>query len=310
YLNTLKLILSYLGVSDCDMEKGSLRCDANVSIRPVGQETFGTKTELKNMNSFSAVKRAIEHEVTRQERLILSGGKVTQETLLWDEARSVTVPMRSKEEAHDYRYFPEPDLVPFTLKGEEIEAVRQTLPEGPFAKLARLKKEHGITDYDGTILVQDPALADLFEGTVGIYPEAKKVCNWINVQVMKEVNDRKCSLRDLALTPENLAGLIRKVEEGVISNLVGKELLSEIVVSGKSVAALIEERGLAQTSDEGALESVVDEVLAANPGVVEQIRSGKTSAAGFLVGQAMKKMGGKAHPKKLNEIIQRKVSNA
>ncbi len=309
YLTALKLTLSYLGVSDCDMEKGSLRCDANVSIRPIGESKLGTKAELKNMNSFSAVRRAIDYEVERQTRLVLSGGKVVQETLLWDEAKGMTHSMRSKEQAHDYRYFPEPDLVPFIVSSEEIEKVKGTLPELPYAKLARFAAEYKVSDYDGMILVQDPSLADFFEASARAYPDVKKICNWINVQLMKELNERKCSVRDLKLTPTNFAKLIKSVDEGAVSNLAGKDILAEIVDTDRDVDAVIREKGLLQVSDDTALEKVVDEVLLANPQVVEQIRSGKGSASGFLVGQAMKKMGGKANPKKLNEIIQRRIGN-
>ena len=309
YLTALKLTLSYLGVSDCDMEKGSLRCDANVSIRPIGESQLGTKAELKNMNSFSAVRRAIDYEVARQTRLILSGGQVVQETLLWDEAKGMTHPMRSKEQAHDYRYFPEPDLVPFILRAEEIENVKRGLPELPYIKLLRLVEQYAISEYDGMILVQDRAAADFFEECAKLYPDVKKVCNWMNVQLMKELNERKCTVRDLKLTPTNFVSLIKKVEDGTVSNLVGKDILAEVVLSGQDVELVIEEKGLAQVSDDSALEKIVDDIIQSNPQVMEQIKSGKGSASGFLVGQAMKKMGGKANPKKLNEIIQRRLKN-
>ncbi|MBF0122060.1 MAG: Asp-tRNA(Asn)/Glu-tRNA(Gln) amidotransferase subunit GatB, partial [Candidatus Omnitrophica bacterium] len=270
YLTALKLTLSYLGVSDCDMEKGSLRCDANVSIRPVGESTLGTKAELKNMNSFSSVRRAIDYEVARQTRLVMAGGKVMQETLLWDEAKGMTHPMRSKEQAHDYRYFPEPDLVPFTLKADEIENVKRDLPELPYAKLVRLIDQYKISEYDGMILVQDKSMADFFEACAKLYPDVKKVCNWMNVQLMKELNDRKCSVRDLKVTPTNFTALIKNVEDGTVSNLIGKDILSDIVISGKDVGRIIEDKGLAQVSDDSALEKIVDEIIFSNPQVMEQ----------------------------------------
>lgn len=310
YLNTLKLTLQYLDVSDCDMEKGSLRCDANVSIRPAGETKFGTKTELKNMNSFSAVKRAIEHEVARQTGLVLAGERIVQQTLLWNEDRGVTIPMRSKEQAHDYRYFPEPDLVPFTLTSADIDAVRQELPELPFAKLTRFINQYGVSEYDGNILVQDKQFAEFFEKAAVLKVDTKKLCNWMNVQLTKELNDRKCGIADLKITPENLVALISKVEDGTISNLAGKDVLSEVVVSGRPVVDIIQEKGLAQVSDDGMLQTVVDEIIKENPLVIEQVRAGKSNAAGFLVGQAMKRMQGKANPKKLNEFIQRRLSNA
>lgn len=310
YLTVLKLTLSYLGVSDCDMEKGSLRCDANVSIRPKGETKLGTKTELKNMNSFSAVKRAIEYEVERQTRVLLSGGRIIQETLLWNEAKAITVTMRSKEQAHDYRYFPEPDLVPFTLGVPEIGAVRASLPELPYVKLSRFMAQHKLSEYDATIIVQDKALADFFEQCVILSLDSKKVANWLNGPLMKELNERKKSLADLSLTAEHFTLLIRKVEDGTVSNLVGKEVLTILLDTGKGVEMIIQEKGLAQVSDDSALEKVVDEVLAVNPKAVEEIKSGKTSAMGFLVGQAMKKMQGKANPKKLSEILNRRFNHA
>ncbi|NTV29192.1 MAG: Asp-tRNA(Asn)/Glu-tRNA(Gln) amidotransferase subunit GatB [Candidatus Omnitrophica bacterium] len=309
YLTALKLTLSYLNVSDCDMEKGSLRCDANVSIRPVGQTKLGTKAELKNMNSFSAVKRAVEHEVERQTRLVLSGGQVVQETLLWDDAQSITVPMRSKEDAHDYRYFPEPDLVPFTLTAAEVESVQIGLPELPSAKLGRIRQSYGINEYDATILIQDRSLADFFEDCARLYSDYKNICNWINVAVLKEIRSRKVGLADLPLKPETLAALIQRVDDGTISNLVGKDILSGLVDSGKSVDTVIAEQGLAQISDDAALEKVLDEVIAANPKTVAEVKAGKTAAMGFFVGQAMKKMQGKANPKKLNEMLTRRFQN-
>ncbi len=309
YLTALKLTLSYLGVSDCDMEKGSLRCDANVSIRPKGQEKLGTKAELKNMNSFSAVKRGLEYEVTRQTRIVLSGGKIVQETLLWNEAKGVTVPMRSKEQAHDYRYFPEPDLVPFTLAQREIDEARQALPELPYQKRIRLMSEYKISEYDATIIVQDKAFADFFEATARLYPDIKKVCNWMNVQVTSELNNRKCSITDLKLTPQHVADLIKKVEEGVVSNVVSKDILLEVLTTGKDVSRIIEEKGLAQVADDSALEAVIDSLIAENPAIVEQIKNGKSSAAGFFVGQAVKRMQGKANPKKITEILNRRFGH-
>lgn len=309
YLTALKLTLSYLGVSDCDMEKGSLRCDANVSIRPAGQTKLGTKAELKNLNSFSAVKKAIEFEVGRQTGIILSGGCVVQETLLWDESKERTLSMRSKEQAHDYRYFPEPDLVPFTLTQDRIDRVRKSIPELPYAKLERLMNAYALSRYDAFILVQDQSIADFFEACVKIYPDAKKVTNWINGPLMKELNQRRQTLAQAALLPSTLTAIISKVEDGVVSNLAGKDILTIVLNERKDVDAIIQEKGLAQVSDDGALEKVADAVLAENPKAVAEIKGGKTGAMGFLVGQAMKKMQGKANPKKLNEILTRRLQN-
>ena len=308
YLNTLKLTLQYLGISDCDMEKGSLRCDANVSIRPMGQTTLGTKTELKNMNSFRAVKVALEYEVRRHEQVITAGGKIVQETLLWDDEKAMTITMRSKEQAHDYRYFPDPDLVPFTIDYKIIDGVRAELPEPPQAKFMRFLSQYGLSDYDAHILVADPGMADFFEASLKEYPQAKKIANWLGGPVLMELNNRKLSISELKLAPKDLVSLIAKVEENVISNLVGKEVLTFMLDEGKSADEIIKEKGLAQVSDDSSLLIIIDEVIAQNPTVVEQIKSGKPNAAGFLVGQAMKKSGGKANPKKLNELITRRIT--
>jgi len=308
YLNTLKLTLQYLGVSDCDMEKGSLRCDANVSIRPTGQTTLGTKTELKNMNSFRAVKTALEYEVRRHEQVILAGGKVMQETLLWNDEKATTITMRSKEKAHDYRYFPDPDLVPFTIDSKVIDDVRAELPELPQAKFLRFLSQYGLSEYDANILVADVGMADFFEASLKVYPQAKKIANWLAGPVLMELNNRKKSIGELKLTPKDLTSLIAKVEDGLVSNLVGKEVLTAMLDESKSAEDVIKEKGLAQVSDDSSLFVIIDEVIVQNPAVVEQIKSGKPNAIGFLVGQAMKKSGGRANPKKLSELINRRIS--
>lgn len=310
YLNILKLTLQYLEVSDCDMEKGSLRCDANVSIRPVGQKEFGTKTELKNMNSFRSVKSALEYEVDRHKRVIVSGDKIAQETLLWNDEKAVTVSMRSKEQAHDYRYFPDPDLVPFTIDDKIIDQVRAELPELPQAKLERLIKQYDLSEYDAGVLIMDKAVAYFFEQCCEKYHQPKKIANWLNGAVLKEMNERKTTLSNLKLTPVRLIELIQAVEKSVVSNLAGKEVLTAMLDSGQSAGMVISEKGLAQVSDDSSLMAIVDEVINQNPTVVDQIKQGKPSATGFLVGQAMKKSGGKANPKKLNELITRRISNA
>jgi aspartyl-tRNA(Asn)/glutamyl-tRNA(Gln) amidotransferase subunit B len=310
YLNTLKLTLQYLGVSDCDMEKGSLRCDANVSIRPIGQTSLGTKTELKNMNSFRAVKMALEYEVRRHEQVIVSGGKIVQETLLWDDEKAQTRTMRSKEQAHDYRYFPDPDLVPFTVDYKIIDGVRAELPELPQVKFLRFLSQYGLSEYDANILVADRGMADFFEAALKEYPQAKKIANWLAGPVLMELNNRKTVIGELKLSPGSLVALIKNVEEGIISNLAGKEVLTAMLDEGKSAPEIIKEKGLAQVSDDSALLVIIDEVIAQNPAVVEQIKSGKPNAAGFLVGQAMKRSGGRANPKKLNELITRRITSA
>jgi len=307
YLQALKLTLQYLDVSDCDMEKGSLRCDANISLRPWGEEKLGTKAELKNMNSFKAVKTALEYEVLRQEKVLSSGGEVQQETRLWNEDKQTTFSMRSKEDAHDYRYFPEPDLVPFILDHKTVDDIKAALPEPPFVKLERLQKEFELSEYDARILIQDRTLASLFEDTFKIFPQAKAVCNWITGPLLKELNERKISVEASGLTGESFAGLLMAVEQGTISQLVGKDVLTQMIDSGNDAPCIIKEAGLAQVSDEGALEKEIDQVFQENRNVVDQIKSGKESALGFLVGQVMKKTKGKANPKMVNEIIKRRL---
>jgi aspartyl-tRNA(Asn)/glutamyl-tRNA(Gln) amidotransferase subunit B len=309
YLTKLKLTLQYLNVSDCDMEKGSLRCDANVSIREFGAPKFGTKTELKNMNSFKAVKSAIEFEVNRHTQVILSGGKIVQETLLWNEEKGITIPMRGKEQAHDYRYFPDPDLVSFTVEEELINRVKAGMPELPKEKFHRFVDTYKLSDYDASVLIQDKSISDFFESCVKSKAEPKKACNWITSVLIKEMTDRKMAIEEIKLSPENLAGLIQQVEDGVISNLTGKEVLALMLDSGKGAREIIAEKGLAQVSDDGALEQMLDDIFAAHGDVVLQVKQGKQSAIGFLVGQAMKKSQGKANPKKLGEMITRRITN-
>ncbi|MBF0521808.1 MAG: Asp-tRNA(Asn)/Glu-tRNA(Gln) amidotransferase subunit GatB [Candidatus Omnitrophica bacterium] len=307
YLQMLKLTLQYLNVSDCDMEKGSLRCDANISIRPVGQTNLGTKTEIKNMNSFKAVKEALSYEIGRQESVVRSGGVIVQETRLWDENKQMTFSMRSKEEAHDYRYFPEPDLVPFTVSEQKIEEIKTALPELPLQKQARIKERYRLNDYDSFILVQDPLVAGFFEECVTLYPDAKKICNWITGPVLQELNAKKVPITELKLSPKNLTTLIQKVEEGVVSNLVGKDILKNILETGQDAGDIIQSQGLAQVSDDGALLKIVDELIKENEKVVGQIKAGEEKAIGFLVGQGMKKMQGKANPKKITELLKRRI---
>lgn len=307
YLQTLKLTLQYLDVSDCDMEKGSLRCDANVSTREAGQEAFGTKAELKNMNSFKAVRTALEFEEKRQREVLTSGGRIVQETRLWNEEKGVTIAMRSKEEAHDYRYFPEPDLVPFAIDESMIAEIRRTIPELPRQKLERFLSEYRLSEYDARIIVGDPRIARFFEACAGLYKDAKKICNWLNGPLLQELNARKVGLSGVKVRPEDLISIIEKVDENALSNLAAKEALKQVLDSGKDALSVIRDAGLAQVSDTGELEGIVDEVIRENPKVMDQIRDGKESAAGFLVGQAMRKTQGKANPKVIGEIVKRKL---
>lgn len=307
YLQTLKLILKYLNVSDCDMEKGSLRCDANISVRPKGQATLGTKSEIKNLNSFKAVKLALEYEEERHRRMVASNETIVQETRLWDENNGKTKSMRSKEEAHDYRYFPEPDLVPFIVEEAAIESIRQSLPEFPREKQARFLRQYGLSDYDAGILVADSDLAHFFETCLKDFPQPKKICNWISGPLLKELNERNISVVQLKLTPTSFATLVRLVEEGTLSNLAGKDVLSEMIATGRPVEDIIAEKGLRQISDNSELEEYVNEVLASNPNAVEEIKNGKQQALGFLIGQTMKKTQGKANPKIVGELIKRRL---
>ena len=309
YLTTLKLILQYLNFSDCDMEKGSLRCDANISIREKGQRQLGTKTELKNMNSFRAVKAALEFEENRHRKLLSSGQKMIQETRLWNDEKAVTISMRSKEDAHDYRYFPEPDLVPFVIDEAALQEIKSAIPELPREKFERFLKDYKLSEYDAQVLVQNQELAGFFEQCCTFTPETKKVCNWLMGPVLQEWNVRGGKISSLAMQPQELCDLIKKVEDGVISNLAAKDVLKIKLDTGKTMDAIIMEQGLTQVSDDGTLEKLLEEILTENTQVVEQIRQGKESAMGFLVGQAMKKTQGKANPKKIKELIKRRFDN-
>lgn len=308
YLQALKLTLQYLHVSDCDMEKGSLRCDANISLREAGTGPFGTKAEVKNMNSFKAVRCALEFEEKRQKEVLTSGGRIVQETRLWNEEKAMTLPMRSKEEAHDYRYFPEPDLVPFVLNESVIAPIRRSLPELPRQKFERFRQRYGLSEYDANIIVANQDMADFFEACAKLHKDTKKISNWLNGPLLQEMNTRKIGLKDMHIAPEDLIAIIQKMDENVLSNLAAKEALKHMVDTGKNAAAVIQEKGLAQVCDSGALERIVEEVIRQHESVAQQIREGKESAVGFLVGQAMRQSQGKANPKMIGEIIKNKLS--
>ncbi len=309
YLTTLKLILQYLHVSDCDMEKGSLRCDANISIREKGDGRFGTKTEIKNMNSFRAVKAALQFEANRHQKLLSSHQRIIQETRLWNEEKAMTISMRSKEEAHDYRYFPEPDLVPFVVDEKTLTQIKASLPELPQEKFGRFLNEYKISGYDAQIIIQDPELSLFFEKCCQLTREIKKVCNWLIGPLLQELHTRKAAITQLSLTPDDVVNLIKKVDSGILSNLVAKDVLKLKLDTGQSIDTIIIEQGLTQVSDDGTLEKIIAEILGENDRVVEQIKQGKESAIVFLVGQAMKKTQGKANPKKIGELIKRRFQN-
>jgi aspartyl-tRNA(Asn)/glutamyl-tRNA(Gln) amidotransferase subunit B len=306
YLTELKAILQYLGVSTCDMEKGEMRCDANVSLRPAGQAAFGTKAEIKNLNSFKAVRDAIEAEIVRQAKLLKEGGRVVQETRLWDDAARETRPMRSKEEAHDYRYFPEPDLVPLAADPELIERLKRAQPELPRARRARFVEKLGLSDYDAGVLTASRILADYFEAAVaaskgGVKPKA--VANWVGTEFLAKLNASGGWTEGRAMSAGRLAELLSLVEDGTLSGKLAKEVFAQAWDSDESPAALVKKQGLAQVSDEGQLRAWAEEAIREAPKAVQDFQSGNERAIGALVGAVMKKSKGKANPGKINELL-------
>ena len=305
YLTTLKSILLFARVSDCNMEEGSLRCDANVSIRPRGSEPLGTRTEIKNLNSFRNVARALEYEIARHTAVIESGGSVVQETRLWNADRGETVSMRGKEEAHDYRYFPEPDLPPLVVGREWVEEVRESLPELPAEKRRRFVAEYGIPDYDAGVLTQSPEVADYFETVARGSGKGKAASNWVMTEVLRKLKEDDRALAACPVSPAHLAETIRLVEDGALSGKMAKDVFEKMWASGKSPSTIVEEEGLAQVSDESAIQATVADVLAANPDQVETYRKGKAATFGWFVGQVMKRMGGKANPQVVNAVLKK-----
>jgi len=294
YLGQLKAVLSYLGVSDVKMHEGSLRCDANVSIRPVGTTALGTKAEVKNMNSFRSVVRALRYEIERQAAALRAGERVVQETRNWDEGRGLTYSTRSKEQAHDYRYFPDPDLVPLTIERETIALWNAEMPELPLAKRERFLREHGLSDYEAGILTEDVVTADYFEVVAQAAQSAKQAANWLLGDVRRLLEKHELTLATTRMRPQALAELIRLVAAGTISGKAAKEVCDVMIATGQAPGVIIEQRGLAQTSDTGEIQSLVDEVVSANADSVASYKAGKTKALEFLVGQVMKASRGKA----------------
>lgn len=303
YLEKLRSILQYLEVSDCRMEEGSMRCDANISVRPVGTDTLGTKAEIKNINSFTGVQKGIEYEAVRQAQLLEEGGRIVQETRGWDENKGVTISQRVKEESNDYRYFPEPDLIPLQISPEWIEEVRKELPEMPDARRRRFIDTLNLTEYDAGLLTLEKATADYFEAVVDAGSDPKAAANWLLGEFAKKLNDEGLSAKDAPISPENLAELIGLIAKGTISGKIAKKVLPEMWVSGKSAGQVVEEQGLVQISDTGELEEIVKTVVSANPQSVEDYRAGKKKAIGFLVGQIMKETKGRANPAAVNELL-------
>ena len=305
YLKGLRNILLYLEICDGNMEEGSLRCDANISLRPVGQIEFGTRAELKNMNSFRFVRAALEYEIKRQRALLAAGREIVQETRLWDTGANQTVSMRGKEEAHDYRYFPDPDLVPVRISQEWIDSLTEKLPELPAARLNRFQTEYDLPEYDAEVLTSDKALADYFERTVQEFPHPKKVSNWIMSESLRDWNRDMSGITYRQVSPPALAQLLGLVENGTISGKIAKTVFEEMNATGRLPEAIIKEKGLVQISDAGELLSAAQEIINANPKEAADYRAGKTKVMGFFVGQLMKKTRGQANPQLANEIFQK-----
>ncbi len=306
-LRKLQQVVRYVGASDADLEKGQFRCDVNVSLRPHGESRLGTRTELKNLNSFRFVEEAIAVEVERQAAILDAGGEIVQCTLHYDAERGCTRPMRFKENADDYRYFPDPDLIPLVLGEAEIDAIRAALPELPDVRRRRFEGELGLSAYDAALLTESRPLADFFEAALARYPKAKPIANWLARDVMQLLKEREGGLEDTALTPEALAALVELVEGGRVTAQNARPLLAELVTSGGDPETLVRERGLEAVSDIGLLEATADEVIAAHPDMVEKLRAGEDKVLNFLMGQVMKRTGGKANPGAAREILSRRI---
>jgi aspartyl-tRNA(Asn)/glutamyl-tRNA(Gln) amidotransferase subunit B len=290
------------------MEEGSFRCDANVSLRPRGTRQYGTKVEIKNMNSFRNVQHALEFEVSRQTQALDAGEKLIQETRLWDANRGLTRSMRSKEFAHDYRYFPEPDLVPLATTRAWVEAIRRTLPELPEARMQRFVAEYGIPEYDASVLTSSKALADYYEACLERYPKPKVVSNWIMVELLRALNRDGIEVEQSRVTPENLAELFKLIDDGTISGTMAKSVFDAMYETGKSATDIVQERGLRQISDENALGAAIEQVLADNPKEVDEFRAGREKLLSFFMGQVMKATRGKANPQAVNKLLREKLT--
>ena len=308
YVEKLRSILKYLDVSDVRMEEGSLRCDANISVRLVGDDKLGTKTEIKNMNSLSALQKGVEYEALRQAELVDDGGQVVQETRTWDDGKGMTLSMRKKEAENDYRYFPEPDLVPLTINDEQIEDARKTLPELPDAKMARFQDEYGLSNEDSRILTALRETADYLDATVKAGADAKGAANWMLGDLSKMVNEANITFKDAPVKPEQLAKMMALITKGTISGKIAKKVLASMWDTGKDPDVIVEEQGLVQITDTGAIEALVKQVIADNPKSVEDFKSGKGKAIGFLVGQVMKASKGKANPGMVNQMLKEELS--
>jgi aspartyl-tRNA(Asn)/glutamyl-tRNA(Gln) amidotransferase subunit B len=307
YLNALKDILTYGAVSDCDMEKGMVRCDVNVSVRPAGQKELGAKIEIKNMNSFSGVRRALEYEIPRQVQVLRQGGRLSQETRRWDDATGVTELMRTKEEAHDYRYFPEPDLMPFIPTAEWLEAVSKRVVELPLARKQRFMKDYQLPAPDAETFVQDVPLGAYFESLAGQAKNPKAIANWVINNLRAKMTESQTTLDDLRFPPEGIPELVSLMESGLISGKIAQEVFAEMFETGQSPKTIVEKKGLAQVSDSSAIEKLCDEAITANPRSADDFRSGKPAALNFLKGQVMKLSKGKANPAMVGQILEKKL---
>lgn len=308
YLAKLKSIIQYTGVSDCKMEEGSLRCDANISIRPVGQKEFGTKTELKNLNSFNFVRRGLEYEEMRQRNIVATGGKIEQETRRFDDVTNTTSLMRVKEGSDDYRYFPEPDLPALYIDDEWKARIRAEIPELPDARQIRYVEDFGLPLYDAEVLTVTREMADFFEATIQAGADEKLASNWLMGEVSGYLNAEQKELEEVALTPQGLAGMIKLIENGTISSKIAKTVFKELIEKGGNAEQIVKEKGLVQISDEGALLKIITETLDANPQIIDDYKNGKKKAAGFVVGQVMKVTKGQANPQIVNKILKEEIS--
>ena len=307
FMKKLRTILRYLGVCDGNMEQGSLRCDANVSVRPYGQKEFGVKTEIKNMNSFKFIEKALDYEIKRQTNVLKDGGKIIQETRLWNSERGITESMRSKEEAHDYRYFPEPDLVPIEVEPSWIEQIKTQIVELPDSRQQRFINQYGLPEYDADLLISERAMAEWFEQVVKLGADPKTVSNWMMGELTKLLNEENKQIEECGLKPEDLVGLLDLINKGIISGKIAKTVFEEMYKTGKNADTIVKEKGLVQISDEADIEKAVDEVLEKNHKEVERFKAGDEKLMGFFVGQIMKATKGKANPKIVNELLKKKL---
>jgi aspartyl-tRNA(Asn)/glutamyl-tRNA(Gln) amidotransferase subunit B len=307
YLRELRAILQYLEISTGNMEEGNFRCDANISVRPKGQKEFGTRTELKNMNSFRHVEKALEYEIKRQIAVLEDGGEVVQETRLWDVDQGITISMRGKEEAHDYRYFPDPDLVPLKIDENWVEEIRKSLPELPSEKRERFIREYQIPEYDAEILTSTKAMANYYEECIRLFPEPKTVSNWMMGELLRELKKDEREIDQCPVTPQHLAEMLKMIKEGTISGKIAKDVFEEIYRTGDHPAKIVKEKGWTQIVDRGEIERAIQRVIETNPKLVEDYQKGKEKLFGFFVGEVMKETKGKANPQLLNELLKEKL---